>query len=110
MGVLAVAAVDVSTIDRSVRSEVERRGLFLVSPDVGRDTPEPTVFLCTNPDPRDCGFTRVGFVTHSLGSLVVYAMDGRRALGAVSLDQIRDHFPTWEAGLVTLLRAYDQFH
>ncbi|MGC0314750.1 hypothetical protein [Kitasatospora acidiphila] len=105
-----MAAVNVSKIDRRVRREVERRGLFLVSPDLDRDTPEPTVFLCTNPDPGDCGFTRVGFVTHSLGHFVVYAMDGRSVRAAVSLDQVRGYFPTWEAGLAVVLRAYDQFH
>jgi hypothetical protein len=93
--VLAMAAVDVSRIDRRVRGEVDRRGLFLVSPD-----PEPGmlqnthfVFVCTDPDPGDCGFTRVGHVSTPPG--VVYAMDGRdRPRQAVSLSQIRGLFPT----------------
>lgn len=104
-----MAAVDVSRIDRRVRGEVERRGLFLVSPD-----PEPGmlaatqfVFVCTDPDPGDCGFTRVGHVSGP--NHVVYAMDGRKTSAAVSLSQIRGIFPTWEDGIMVVLDAFDQW-
>ncbi|MFJ9817467.1 hypothetical protein ACIRU3_19800 [Streptomyces sp. NPDC101151] len=107
-----MAAVDVSRIDRRVRGEVQRRGLFLVSPD-----PEPGmlaatkfVFVCTDPDPGDCGFTRVGHVSTETGfNHVVYAMDGRDRRQAVSLSQVRGHFPTWEDGITTVLAAFDQW-
>ncbi|WP_157570170.1 hypothetical protein [Microtetraspora malaysiensis] len=110
MAVLAMAAVDVSRIDRRVRGEVDRRGLFLVSPDVVTSGPDTFVFVCTDPDPGDCGFTRVGQVTTATGfNHVVYAMDGRKTSPAVSLSQIRGHFPTWEDGIMVVLSAFDQW-
>ena len=101
-----MAAMDVSRIDRRVRGEVQRRGLFLVSPE------DPTmsydfVFVCTDPDPGDCGFTRVGHVSGD--NHAVYAMDGRNLRQAVSLSQIRGFFPTWEDGIMAVLAAFDQW-
>ncbi|MCZ0991516.1 hypothetical protein O1M54_49185 [Streptomyces diastatochromogenes] len=109
MGVLAMPAVDVSRIDRRVRAEVERRGLFLVSPDPEPGMRDAFVFVCTDPDPGDCGFTRVGHVSTATGfNHVVYAMDGRKTSAAVSLSQIRGLFPTWEDGIRVVLSAFDQ--
>ncbi|MBT2509905.1 hypothetical protein J7I98_29390 [Streptomyces sp. ISL-98] len=108
--VLAMAAVNVSRIDRRVRGEVERRGLFLVSPDPEPGMPDHFVFVCTDPDPGDCGFTRVGQVSTATGvNHVVYVMDGRNRRQAVSLSQIRGHFPTWEDGIMAVLAAFDQW-
>ncbi len=107
---LAMPAVHVSRIDRRVRGEVARRGLFLVSPD-----PEPShrdvfVFVCTDPDPGDCGSTRVGHVSTATGANhAVYVMDGRERSAAVSLSQIRAAFPTWEDGIMAVLAAFDRW-
>ncbi|MER7397877.1 hypothetical protein ABT381_20510 [Streptomyces sp. NPDC000151] len=101
--------MDVSRIDRRVRREVERRGLFLVplAPEPGM--PDHFLFVCTDPDPNDCGFTRVGQVSTTGGNHVVYAMDGRQRRPAVSLSQIRGYFPTWEDGIMTVLDAFDRW-
>lgn len=106
-----MADVNVSRIDRRVRGEVQRRGLFLVSPDPEPDLPNTHfVFVCTDPDPGDCGFSRVGHVSTGTGfNHVVYAMDGRQRRAAVSLTQIRSAFPTWEDGIMAVLAAFDQW-
>lgn len=110
-----MAAVDVSGFDRRVRKEVKRRGLFLVSPDPEPDMADTHfVFVCTDADPGDCGFTRVGHVSATAGSQpafnhVVYVMDGRKRRPAVSLTQIRRHFPTWEDGIMAVLAAFDEW-
>lgn len=110
MVVRAMAAVDVSRIDGHVRSEVERRGLVLVSPDAEPGQRETFVFVCTDPNPGDCGFSRVGHVSTETGvNHVVYAMDGRKTSAAVSLSQVRGHFPTWEDGITVVLSAFDQW-
>ncbi|GAA0478445.1 hypothetical protein GCM10010361_48770 [Streptomyces olivaceiscleroticus] len=101
---------DVSRIDRRVRREVERRGLFLVPLASEPGMPDYYIFVCTDPNPKDCGFTRVGQVSTASGrNHVVYAMDGQRRQGSVSLSQIRGAFPTWEDGIMTVLDAYDRW-
>ncbi|AOR36298.1 hypothetical protein BFF78_39260 [Streptomyces fodineus] len=111
MGMVVLAmAVDVSRIDRRVRDEVARRGLFLVSPTPGPHVPSGQfVFVCTAPDPGDCGFTRVGHVSTETGfNHSVFAMDGQKTSAAVSISRIRGHFPTWEDGIMAVLAAFDQ--
>lgn len=96
--------MDVSKIDRRVRAEVARRGLFLVAP----DTDPGYVFVCTDPNPNDCGFTRVGHVSNEAGrNHIVYAMDGRKTTAAVSIHQIRGFFPRWEDGISAVLAEFD---
>ncbi|MFE4216301.1 hypothetical protein [Streptomyces sp. NPDC056844] len=100
--------LDVSQIDRRVRNEVTTRGLFLVSPE--GDDRDFYVFVCTDPNPDDCGFTRVGHVvgTGSSGDFCrPYVMDGRRTEPAVSLTMLRGIFRSWEDGINAVLHAYD---
>ncbi len=105
-----MTTADVSRIDRHVRREVERRGLFLVPLASEPGMPDYFIFVCTDPNPNDCGFTRVGQVSTTGGAHhVVYAMDGQRRQPAVSLSQIRGHFPTWEDGIMTVLHAFDRW-
>ncbi|EYT78676.1 hypothetical protein CF54_35755 [Streptomyces sp. Tu 6176] len=100
--------LDVSGIDRRVRNEVTKRGLFLVSPE--EDDRDVYVFVCTDPNPNDCGFTRVGQVvgTGTSGELCKpYVMDGRDTEPPVSLTMLRGVFRNWEDGIKAVLDAYD---
>ncbi|MFJ3717220.1 hypothetical protein [Streptomyces sp. NPDC090057] len=102
-----------SKIDRRVRDEVRRRGLFLVSPDDEPDEADVFVFVCTDPNPGDCGFTRVGHVVGSGTSgdgCHPYVMDGVETEHAVSLTMIRGYFASWEDGIGAVLAAYDKWH
>ncbi|MCX4399273.1 hypothetical protein OOK39_43300 [Streptomyces sp. NBC_00264] len=106
-----MAFLDVSKIDRRVRNEVKQRGLFLVSPD--EDEVDVFVFVCTDPNPKDCGFTRVGQVvgTGTSGNFChPYVMDGVDTEPAVSLTMLRGIFASWEDGIKAVLVAYDEWH
>ncbi|UKY54946.1 hypothetical protein [Streptomyces inhibens] len=108
-----MAFLDVSKIDRRVRDEVKKRGLFLVSPDEMPGGVDVFVFVCTDPNPKDCGFTRVGQVvgTGTSGNFCnPYVMDGVRTEQAVSLTKIRGFFASWEDGIKAVLVAYDEWH
>ncbi|GGY69792.1 hypothetical protein [Streptomyces xanthochromogenes] len=107
-----MAFMDVSKISRRVRDEVKKRGLFLVSPDEWPGEEDMVVFVCTDPNPNDCGFTRVGHVVSSEISgnfCMPYVMDGMRTRPQVSLTQIRAYFPSWEDGIKEVLAAYDEW-
>ncbi|MEU4733153.1 hypothetical protein [Streptomyces sp. NPDC023588] len=100
--------LDVSKIDRRVRNEVARRGLFLVSPE--EDDRDVYVFVCTDPNPNDCGFTRVGhmYAADTSGDFChPFVMDGRKTTPAVTLTMIRGYFSSWEDGIKAVLDAYD---
>ncbi|MER7983573.1 hypothetical protein [Streptomyces sp. NPDC095817] len=102
--------MDLSKIDRRVRDEVKKRGLFLVSPDEATGSPDVFVFVCTDPDPNDAGFTRVGQLvgTGPSGQFCTpYVMDGVRKKQAVSLTKVRAPFASWEDGIKAVLAEYD---
>ncbi|MFE7268852.1 hypothetical protein ACFU9B_44285 [Streptomyces sp. NPDC057592] len=103
----AMAVVDLSTIDESVRGEVAVRGLYLVS--VDEHPGPPRVFVCTDPDPDDIGFTVRGHVTPSVSWYHVYGMNGLLRMGAPDIDVIHGMFPSWEAGIMAVLEAFDRY-
>ncbi|MFB6877883.1 hypothetical protein [Streptomyces sp. NPDC056323] len=111
LGVFAVAQVDLSTIDGGVRDSVTYRGLYLVSLD--EDPEDPRVFVCTDPDPEDIGYTMRGHVICNIGSemtwYTVYGMNGRMRMGGPEIDKIPGMFPSWEAGIWAVLNAFDQY-
>ncbi|MGW1846248.1 hypothetical protein [Streptomyces sp. NPDC001966] len=104
----AMAGVDLSTIDIRVHGDVTARGLHLISLDVGPD--EPRVYVCTDPDPEDIGYTMRGHVTLDSGwGYVVVAMDGGMNMGTPALDTIPRPFPSWETGIRAVLDAFDRY-
>ncbi|MFE6761971.1 hypothetical protein [Streptomyces sp. NPDC057689] len=113
-----MADVDVSQFDDYVRHAVDRRGLFLLSPDsdpaVGLMPEQQYVFVSRNSDPNDVGFSAVGHVVAHRGAqlpLMVFALDGGMSMGSPSRQQIRtygDYFWTWEEGIMAVLAAYDE--
>ncbi|MCF3131183.1 hypothetical protein [Streptomyces olivochromogenes] len=108
-----MASLDISRIDRRVRDEVKKRGLFLVSPDEIPGGVDVFVFVCTDPNPKDCGFTRVGQVvgTGTSGNFFrPYVMDGVNTKPAVSLTRLQGFFTSWEDGIKAVLVAYDDWH
>lgn len=107
---LAMAVVNLSTIDKSVRSEVAARGLYLVS--VDEHPGPPRVFVCTDPDPDDIGFTLRGHVAADAADwYTVYAMNGRLRMGGPDIDVVHSMppFSSWEAGIMAVLKAFDQY-
>ncbi len=97
-------------IDRRVRKKVEKRGLFLLSPKQSSAGPDIFLFVCTDPDPQDCGFTRVGQVVGTAASshFTPYVMDGVKTTQAVSLTKVQGAFSSWEDGVEEILKAYDK--
>ncbi|MGQ4491015.1 hypothetical protein ACN6LM_001980 [Streptomyces sp. SAS_281] len=105
-----MAVVNLSTIDKSVRSEVAARGLHLVS--VDEHPRPPRVFICTDPDPDDIGFTLRGHVTFDAANwYTAYGMNGLLRAGTPAIDVIHSMspFPSWEAGIMAVCSTFDRY-
>lgn len=117
-------SIDLPKLSSGVPEAVAQRGLFLIATYEPPPTAGIYIYVCTSPEPRAFGRTKVGFVVREGGpstpnadSLlrevnpphIVYAMNGEQGMYEAALRQIRGYFPTWEQGILTVLEGFDQW-
>ncbi|MFD6822760.1 hypothetical protein ACFWC5_20635 [Streptomyces sp. NPDC060085] len=102
-----MAVVDISKIDDRVQRALEQWTLYLASPEM-EGTSEPHLFVTSAYEPSDSIEARVGYVVGHGRSHTAFVMNGGWHLDKVELEQAPGLYPTWEDGIMAILRAFEQ--